>query len=175
MEIRSNRGRHWMTHIGYQCWTDRKVNENYKRLPGLRPDDFSQGIWPRWLFVTWLGDAVLSYDSRVGRMVMLVTITMHLSWSSLWGNHLSIELYPLLWLLAIVTYLPKLLVLSNEYTCCWYYIMLYCVFLLGFGSRVLRGAGKGKRKLDHPWVGELRWWRVHIQLLVRHGRGLKWN
>ena len=33
--------------------------------------------------------------------------------------------------------------------------MLYFVFLLGFGSWVLGGAGKGKEKLTHPWVESL--------------------
>ena len=33
--------------------------------------------------------------------------------------------------------------------------MLYCVFLLGLGSWVLCGAGKGKEKLTQPWVESL--------------------
>ena len=33
--------------------------------------------------------------------------------------------------------------------------MLYWVFLLGFGSWVLCGAGKGKEKLTQPWVESL--------------------
>ena len=55
---------------------------------------------------------------------------------------------------------------------CWMIVHCYCVFLLGLGSRVLRGAGKGKGRLNQPWVGEL-WGRgVHCQLLGRHGRGI---
>ena len=52
------------------------------------------------------------------------------------------------------------------------YVFFVMVFLLGLGSRVLRGAGEGKGKLDQPWVREL-WGRgVHCQLLVRHGQGI---
>ena len=47
-----------------------------------------------------------------------------------------------------------------------------CVFLLGLGSRVLRGAGKGKGKLDQSWDGELRGLNVHNQLFDRHDRGV---
>ena len=48
-----------------------------------------------------------------------------------------------------------LLVLDDYYDRCWYYIVFYCVFLLGLGSWVVCGAGKGKEKLTQPWVESL--------------------
>ena len=48
----------------------------------------------------------------------------------------------------------------------------FIVFLLGLGSRVLRGAGKGNGKVVQLWVGEPWGQGVHCQLLDRHGRGI---